>query len=383
MDQKQNVIRYISNQFKAEYKEMGEKIVAKTQAYLNMNVSIEDAVEFVFRDIKASKLLLDNTRKSIVKAALIGLGYSQSKVFAVLANKGLTSKILKASYSGNETTLSKNVHSNVRLMKKIITRDIKQSIQDKESIIQASRKLFDGYGYGSKIDEKTIAGRIDKLSQMRINGELLPDNIQKEIRKFRRYTSKLKTQDLRIGYNQLLDSIEKGSTKQIEKNLWVAVQEKSRYHATMIAKTETAVAYGNAFESRSHLDPDVSAIKYTLSSNHKIYDICNLHTSVDFGFGKGVHPLNHLPKFPFHPNCDCMMSEVFRNKVPVDVKISQDKQQKALQQAIDKSGDNKVKLLGKDGAESFENGRNTKIKGFEGYHKSRAVVSREDFETIS
>lgn len=383
MDNTQKVLNTLNAQFKAEYRPLADKLIDKINAYLSTGIEPAQAVDLAFKELNVSKWLVDTTKKSIVKSVLAAMGYSQSKTFAILSNKGLTDKVLKASYSGNETVLSGNLYKKAREMKRTVTNTIKQSFADKKEIVETSRALFDGYGYGQKIDKQTIAGRIEKLAQARLNGEKLPDEINKEVRKFKRYVNNLATPDLRVGYRNLLESIESGTAKAVQKQIWVAVQEKSRYQASVIAKTETAVAYGNAFESRAVLDPDVTAIKYTLSSQHKIFDICNVHTKVDVGYGQGVYPLNHLPKYPFHPNCTCLMSEVLRSKVPANTHVRDKDIQNGMDKALSKAGDNAQSLFTKEGYEKYKkSGKYQTMSNYEGYHKAVSKVNPNVFEGV-
>ena len=87
----------------------------------------------------------------------------------------------------------------------------------------------------------------------------------------------------------------------------MAVQEKARYHAERIARTENARAYADGQMSRYMNDPDVVALKWKLGSRHPRYDICDFYANADlYGLGKGVYPKDKFPRLPAHPHCMCL-----------------------------------------------------------------------------
>ncbi|HET8688165.1 MAG TPA: hypothetical protein VFM18_16140 [Methanosarcina sp.] len=339
------------------------------------------AVKSAFDKYNVEQVITESTINSILKAAALGIGKPQS--FAVRSNKGITSKVLAQSYDGNKTELSARIHSNVVMMKSKITNMIKRSIADGDSVKKTASKLFDGYGYGQIQGNIDIANSIKKIADLRIAGVELDKNLQNEIKSLSRRVNRLRTEPLKASYNQLLKSIEKGVEKQIEKNLYFALQEKSRYHANMIARTESARAYFAAFESKSVLDPDVSGVKVSLSSSHKIFDICDVHASIDLGYGPGVYPLSKLPRYPLHPHCFCQLTQVYLNKIPENAKVSADQIDKSMQEYLDSLSEQEaVALLGLDGyAQYIEYGTwKGSLRNYSGFHAAKSVLRAEDFE---
>lgn len=51
------------------------------------------------------------------------------------------------------------------------------------------------------------------------------------------------TPGMRAAYSELMDVIEKGNAAAVNRAVYVATQEKARYHAERIARTERARAY--------------------------------------------------------------------------------------------------------------------------------------------
>lgn len=75
---------------------------------------------------------------------------------------------------------------------------------------------------------------------------------------------------LQAAYNELLEAVQKGNEKAIEKAVEVAVNEKSRYVAERITRTEMARAWADGFIAKIKDDDDVVAMKFKLSSRHPV-----------------------------------------------------------------------------------------------------------------
>jgi hypothetical protein len=383
-EERQKILDEIVNSFNTEWQVLGLKLITYIQACIDRGTDIVIAVTKAFKVYGVSQYMLKSTTQGMVKATLAVLDIPQTKSFAVLSNKGLTSKVLANSYDKNGRRFSTRIHGASVEMRNTITSTIKKSIKDSKTIKQAAEKLFDGYGYGQKINTVDIAKDIRKLAQMKIDGVKFDDQTIKELKSINFRISRLKTNPLRASYKQLLDTIEKGTAKAVSKNLYVAVQEKSRYQALMISRTEVARAYGQAFESRSVLDPDVGGIRFALSQAHKQFDICDVHTNFDFGYGKGVYPISKLPNYPFHPHCMCRMLEVFRDELPRNVKLSDKQINENMKKYLDSLSDGrKAKLLSIDGMEQYnKNGNWDSLRNYPEYRAATVNVKKSEFQQV-
>lgn len=79
----------------------------------------------------------------------------------------------------------------------------------------------------------------------------------------------------------------------------VATQEKARYFAERIARTEKARAYIDGVMYQYANDPDCVAFKWKLSSRHPCDDICDLYARADlWGDGQGHDCCHHAGKAP-------------------------------------------------------------------------------------
>lgn len=74
----------------------------------------------------------------------------------------------------------------------------------------------------------------------------------------------LSTQGLKAAYNGIIGAISKGNEEMIDKAIDVATQERTRYFAKRIARTEKARAYMDGAMYQYANDPDCVAFKGVL-----------------------------------------------------------------------------------------------------------------------
>lgn len=162
------------------------------------------------------------------------------------------------------------------------------------------------------------------------------------------------TGNLKRAYQRVIDATESGSKDAIDKAISKAVEAKMKSNAQRIARTEMADAWGKAKRNEYMDDPDVVAMRYTLSSSHTIYDICNLNTSADlYGWGEGVYPLDKGPEYPFHANCMCTSEPIFSDEVKGNGKFNP----KGGDDYLESIPESKAQaILGKSGLEEWQAG---------------------------
>ena len=130
-------------------------------------------------------------------------------------------------------------------------------------------------------------------------------------------------QALKTAYSQLLDAVVDGSEKALTRAVHTAVEEKSRYVAERIARTEAARAWADGFVER-YMDNDrVVAFQWRLSSRHPHVDICDMYAEANlYGLGRGIYPKDATPRLPVHPHCLCHLAPVYaselKGRVPID-----------------------------------------------------------------
>ena len=139
--------------------------------------------------------------------------------------------------------------------------------------------------------------------------------------------------------------------------MYVAVQEKSRYVAERIARTESARAWADGFIARYETDDTVAAYRWEVSSAHPCTDVCDMYANVDlWGLGKGIYPKDQCPTLPAHPHCLCYLSPIYEGEV--DLNEQQDLREEGGNHWLQKqSKDVQRQLLGVQGAKAWEAGR--------------------------
>ena len=114
----------------------------------------------------------------------------------------------------------------------------------------------------------------------------------------------------------MIDAIEKSNTAALNHSIYVATQEKARYHAERIARTERARAYAEGEIARYMDDPGVVAFQWKLSTRHPVVDICDVYANADlYGLGKGIYPKDKFPHLPAHPHCICRIKPIIEGMI--------------------------------------------------------------------
>ena len=85
--------------------------------------------------------------------------------------------------------------------------------------------------------------------------------------------------------------MQQGKEKQIARAVEVAINEKSRYVAERITRTEMARAWADGFWAKVQDDDDVVAVKFKLSSRHPVFDICDMYAKADM-FGAYISQMS-------------------------------------------------------------------------------------------
>ena len=175
---------------------------------------------------------------------------------------------------------------------------------------------------------------------------------------------------LKAAYNELLDKVQLGQEKQIAKAAEVAINEKSRYVAERITRTEMARAWADGFWAKAQNSNDIVAVKFKLSSRHPVFDICDMYSKADmFGLGAGVFPKNKVPALPIHPHCLCRYVEVYTDEV--DLNKQRDNIRASGDEWLENLSDlRKRQVLGYDGLKAWQNGEDWRkyMRGYAGLH---------------
>ena len=82
------------------------------------------------------------------------------------------------------------------------------------------------------------------------------------------------------------------------------------YEALRLARTEMTAAFGEGTIATARVSPSYIGMKWVLSHNHPVVDICDTLAEHDEGLGRGVYSPGNEPPLPAHPNCICTLVPV-------------------------------------------------------------------------
>lgn len=308
--------------FSKTYGLRGQMMEDRIKALLAQGKSPKEAIEQTFKEFGVEDWLQASVSSVIVETAKDALGME----LAGQLSEAVLLEALSNPWDGSGLTLSKKIHGTSESMKEVIVETVQNQIRLNQTVRDTAQTLYDGYQYGSVVRQQDLPKYMDDLMRWtRRSRENLTEaetrDLQRAIRKVRAQADELiddksTYNHFRTSLRTLLDRIDKGSEKSVQKAISAAIEEKSRYVAERIARTEAARARYDAFIARYGEDDSVAAYKWTLGSRHPVEDICDMYAEADlYGLGKGVFPKDKAPVNPAHPHCLCHYAPVYESEI--------------------------------------------------------------------
>lgn len=422
-------------EYTAGFIELSKPVAEEVIKLMSEGKDVDEAVTTALSNHQFFGRHEDILMNILYQAAAAGAGVNPDKIAHPAQVKRI---LLYEAWSGDNMSLSARLHGTSQTMRNEIINTIKTAMKRQDGVKNLSRDLFDGYNSGDKvIKDADLPEYLDKLQKAARRAAGSDIAAFKEFNKVykqavyavnRLAANDAPTMDLKTGYSGVLESakalatgnisdaqtrrikrqltklgldpiadlpaaVNKLNQKALEKAIWVAVQEKSRYHADRIARTEMAAAYGDAFFAQTVDDPDVIAYHWQLSDRHIHTDICNFNAKADlYGLGPGVYPKDKFPRYPAHPHCLCPLSEVFEGRIDMDFA----KESRILDKAqfSEAAGRKFIKslseqeqqyLLGVEGLKAFRKGESwqTYLQNWQGHDNPRKRFTASDFGTTA
>lgn len=206
--------------------------------------------------------------------------------------------------------------------------------------------------------------------------------MRKAARKVKQYALNLQTTNLRTAYAELADVCGDALTeKALNRAVRAAIEERTRYHAERIARTEAARAWYDGYIARTQDDDDVWGYRWVLSSRHALvpFDQCDVCANANVGYGKGVYPKNKVPSIPRHPHCMCSLVDVIAGETEGQSrKMNED----GARGYIDSLSDRELmQLFGVDGRETYKHGGDWQnlLRGWDGFVQPVSRLNPEWF----
>ena len=273
------------------------------------------AVDQAYRENPVMKVMHEEMRAQIRAEAERGYGATLPQ--------GLTDRLFTHAWTPDGLTLSeRTTHASI-LVRELVARTISAQIKKSASYRQASLAIFDGYKMGGVIPVQDVPKYLAQTMAVARHAGIPRDEMMKMLKPVRRQIERGTTAGMRAAYSQLVDALEAQNEKALNRAIFTATQERTRYFADRIARTEMARAYQDGFLLRWDNNEDCVAYQWKLSGRHPRYDICDLYAKANlYGLGAGVFPKDKVPRLPAHPHCMCFLKPVIcgmmDNETPID-----------------------------------------------------------------
>lgn len=328
----------------------------EVKVQLSLGLMPNEAVRKAYAKYPVMDMMKATLQAELVNTFMAGYGdnvpYSAKSI----------SQAMSESWASDDLTLSKRLYRRSSTIRNEVADTIKQALKTNKTVKGLAKSIFDGYGKGGIIPEASIPKFLSKLSDINISGELTPEAKRKErelLRSVKGKIARLDTPYVRAAYNEVAAAVEDGNEVRLQKAIYSATQEKARYHAERIARTENARAYADGQMNRFLDDDDIVAFQWKLSSRHPRYDICDFYANADlYGLGKGVYPKDKFPRLPAHPHCMCHIKPMTELDIDVN-KRHTNPEQAGLEYIKSLSKKHQEVLLGVNGREQVLTGKET------------------------
>ncbi|WP_440445363.1 hypothetical protein [Phascolarctobacterium succinatutens] len=328
---------------------------------------------------------LPELQPALVEAAAYAYGIVPSAL--TTAQVELMGEQLAGKWDESGMTLSEKLHGVGVKMRGAIVSTLQEQMRRNKNWTEAARALYDGYGEdGQNVYNggKDIISRQD-LPKYLQKVRLATGNDLQALAEQRQVIEKINrlarngapNKALQAAYNELLEAVQKGNEKAIEKAVEVAINEKSRYVAERITRTEMARAWADGFIAKMKKDADIVAVKFKLSSSHPVFDICDMYAKADmYGLGAGIYPKDKLPPLPVHPHCLCRYVEVIEGEV--DMQQQRDQVREAGDKWLNSLPESRrAQVLGRDGLKAWKDGEDWRkyMRGYAGLREAESRLS--------
>lgn len=275
---------------------------------MEKGMSPRQAVEKAYKLHPVMKTMQDELAPLLVTEAMDGGA-------ADVPKEELHKAMLKG-WAEDGLTLSQRTTKGRKAVVESVTKTIKKTMDECQSVYQLAKNIFDGYGKGGVIPKQDIPEFMDRLTALAVEGKYEGNTFKRAMRAAERNVNKLTTGGMKAAYRGVLAAVKAGNEEKISKAITVAAEENTRYFAWRIARTEMAMAYADGVFYKWMKDPDCVAFKWKLSSRHPCDDICDLYAHADlWGMGEGIFPKDSVPKLPVHPNCMCRLVPVMEGSL--------------------------------------------------------------------
>jgi len=368
----------------ADFERKNGALDKKVSDALIASIGPDDTPAVIARKIsKATVGLKRATIDLLTQSLVVSIGIGANNAITGAARiKSVKAWLLENAYSAAGVPIKTTLNSSVDIL--AVKREITRSLTANQSWRKAAQDLSDKKILVADV-AKDVQSIIDKARGVYglTNDREAYQEYKKAVAVVQQRINRLTDQDtskLRRAYQDILDITNKSSVKQVDSAIKYASYFKQRYNAERIARTEMARAYGDAAFSDAIYNDLAIGVQFTLSSGHDVFDICDVHCGADlYGMGEGIYPKEQAPAYPFHVQCHCQISKVYKREAPANGPKDYDKKQ-AQKYIAGLTDRQKQELLGVKGVEAFE--KNPKsweknLRNWNGQEKKTATIPKD------
>ena len=366
-----------------EYRTEAEPLIERIRELLRDGVTIQLAVDMAFDETGFTGAIASELRQSIAQAAGAGFG----SVTLNKAQQVVIAGILEQKpWAADGLKLSDRLHGSDAQMRRRITQEVELAIKRGTNVVELSRRLFDGYGFPEVLNRAELPDYLKNIIGASRSG--VDPSTDRELRKIiataQRQIERLSvggapTAALKASYQKLFNAAISGSARAIDKAIEVAVNEKSRYIAERIARTEMSRAWSEGFWAKQYTDDLVVAVRWRLGSRHPRFDICDFHARADlYGMGPGIYPKTQNPPHPAHPHCTCRLLPVYEGEVGPPRPMVKDGGDDFLRSL---KPDEREALLTQAGAKAWRQGKDWQgeLRNWNGHRDPNPALTKANF----
>lgn len=378
-------LRNLLKTYQKSYRDAGELVIQAVLRNIRNGMTPRKAVNKALKDVNFQRVNDQAVRNLVLAAACTGYGVWPHMLTAV-SQKNITDTLLSDSWAADNVKLSRRLHT--MDVERLAAQTIQTAIKRAQTVRDEAMALYDGYNSGKGVLDKAELPKklqeIERLAREALNGDAkaLAD-IRKKSSALKHETGKLESENLKAAYRSLAEAC--GDTlneKVLERAVQTAIEERTRYYAERIARTEAARAWFDGYIARTQDDDDVWGYRWVLSSRHKFvpFDQCDVCANMNVGYGKGVYPKGKVPSIPRHPHCMCSLVDVITGQFKGQGKsIKPDGAQEYLNSLDDSR---LMKLFGKEGMDAYKDGGDWQqlLRGWQGFEKPKSRLRSGSFQ---
>lgn len=370
----------LTNNLNKGWQRKAQKAVKYLQELLASGVNVDTAITKIQKRYP-ELFTLPELRPALVEAAAYAYGIVP-EMLSTAQIKQMGEELSQA-WDASGMKLSEKLHGVQSKMRGAIIDTVREQMRQNKKWQEAAKVLYDGYTDGNDIIRSQDMARYMQTVRHATGGDAQALRTQlKALDNINKLAGKgAPNKALKAAYNELLDKVQLGQEKQLAKAVEVAINEKSRYVAERITRTEMARAWADGFWAKAQNSTDIVAVKFKLSSRHPVFDICDMYSKADmFGLGAGVFPKNKVPALPIHPHCLCRYVEVYADEV--DLNKQRDNIRASGDEWLENLSDlRKRQVLGYDGLKAWQNGEDWRkyMRGYAGFREIKSRLSESSY----